>query len=189
MVGAILTQNTAWSNVEKALANLVAHDRLDAGKIIAARHDRLANWLRPSGYFNVKARRLKNFCRWYLTAGGFSVLARMDTAELRLALLSVHGIGPETADDILLYAFERPVFVIDAYTRRLFSRLGLFTGTESYDAMRMAIESALGADVALFNEYHALTVRHAREVCRVRPRCNDCALLRRCPAGTGLAAE
>ena len=98
-------------------------------------------------------------------------------------------VGILLAKDFLLYAFERPVFVIDAYTRRLFSRLGLFTGTESYDAMRMAIESALGADVALFNEYHALTVRHAREVCRVRPRCNDCVLLGRCPAGTGLAAE
>jgi len=189
MVGAILTQNTAWSNVEKAIANLDAHGRLDAAKIVAARHERLANWLRPSGYFNLKARRLKNFCRWYLAAGGFSAIARMGTAELRLALLSVNGIGPETADDILLYAFERPVFVIDAYTRRLFSRLGLCAGTENYDTLRMAIESALGADVALFNEYHALIVHHARAVCRVRPRCSDCVLLRGCPAGADLAAE
>ena len=183
MVGAILTQNTAWTNVEKAIANLVAHDRLAAGKIVAARHDHLANWLRPSGYFNVKATRLKNFCRWYLAAGGFRTLSRMDTAELRLALLSINGVGPETADDILLYAFERPVFVIDAYTRRLFSRLDLFAGTESYDSLRIAIESVLGPDVALFNEYHALIVRHAREVCRVRPRCSRCVLRGRCRTG------
>ena len=102
MVGAILTQNTAWTNVEKAIANLLTHDRLDAGKIVAARKDHLANWLRPSGYFNVKAERLKNFCRWYLENGSFRVLSRMDTAELRAALLSVNGVGPETADDMLL---------------------------------------------------------------------------------------
>ena len=183
MVGAILTQNTAWTNVEKAIANLLAHDRLDAGKIVAARKDHLANWLRPSGYFNVKAERLKNFCRWYLEAGGFRALSRMDTAPLRVALLSVKGVGPETADDMLLYAFERPVFVIDAYTRRLFGRLGLFNGKEDYDTLRVAIESALGPETALFNEYHALIVHHAKEVCRVRPRCGDCVLFDRCPAG------
>ena len=182
MVGAILTQDTAWTNVEKAIANLLAHDRLDAGKIVAARKDHLANWLRPSGYFNVKAERLKNFCRWYLEAGGFRALSRMDTAPLRVALLSVKGVGPETADDMLLYAFERPVFVIDAYTRRLFGRLGLFDGKEDYDTLRVAIESVLGPETALFNEYHALIVHHAKEVCRARPRCGDCVLFDRCPA-------
>ena len=125
MVGAVLTQNTAWTNVEKAIANLVKHDKLSAAGIVAARKDHLANWLRPSGYFNVKAERLKNFCRWYVEAGGFNALSKLDTDTLRDSLLSVNGVGPETADDILLYAFDRPVFVIDAYTRRLFSRLGL----------------------------------------------------------------
>ena len=182
MVGAILTQNTAWINVEKAIANLVSHNRLDAGKIVATRKDHVANWLRPSGYFNVKTERLKNFCRWYLEKGGFRALSRMDTAQLRVALLSVNGVGPETADDMLLYAFERPVFVIDAYTRRLFVRLGLFNGNESYDTMRVDIESILGPETVLFNEYHALIVRHAREVCRVRPRCGNCVLLDRCPS-------
>ena len=182
MVGAILTQNTAWTNVEKAIANLVSHNRLDAGKIVATRKDHLANWLRPSGYFNVKTERLKNFCRWYLEKGGFRALSRMDTAPLRVALLSVNGVGPETADDMLLYAFERPVFVIDAYTRRLFVRLGLFNGNESYDTMRVDIESILGPETVLFNEYHALIVRHAKEVCRVRPRCGNCVLLDRCPS-------
>jgi endonuclease-3 related protein len=183
MVGAILTQNTAWTNVEKAIANLLAHERLDAAKIVAVRHDYLANWLRPSGYFNVKAERLKNFCRWYLDAGGFSSLSRLDTMLLRQELLSVSGVGPETADDMLLYAFERPVFVVDAYTRRLFARLQLCAGNEHYDTIRLAIELALGPDVALFNEFHALIVRHAKEVCRVRPRCSHCVLLGHCPAG------
>jgi endonuclease-3 related protein len=100
---------------------------------------------------------------------------------LRAALLGVKGIGPETADDILLYAFERPVFVIDAYTRRLFARLGLFTGTEDYDTLRLGFERALGPDADLFNEYHALIVRHAKEVCRVKPDCQRCVLATACP--------
>jgi endonuclease-3 related protein len=182
MVGAVLTQNTAWTNVEKAIANLVAHDRLDADRIVAARKDHLANWLRPSGYFNVKAERLKNFCRWYLDAGGYTLLSGLETDELRESLLGVNGVGPETADDILLYAFERPVFVIDAYTRRLLARLGLFAGDEPYDVLRLAIEKALGQDVALFNEYHALIVHHAKQVCRTRPDCKACVLRARCPA-------
>jgi len=180
MVGAVLTQNTAWSNVEKAIANLRARDRLDARRIITARSDHLAGWLRPSGYFNIKAARLKNFCRWYLDSGGHAALSRCDTATLRAALLGVNGIGHETADDILLYAFERPVFVIDAYTRRLFARLGLCAGDEPYDTLRQAIERRLGPDVDLFKEYHALIVRHAKEHCRVRPRCGGCVLGRRC---------
>jgi len=182
MVGAVLTQNTAWSNVEKAIANLVAHDRLTADRIVAARKDHLANWLRPSGYFNIKAERLKNFCRWYLDAVGYESLSGVETDALRQSLLSVNGVGPETADDILLYAFERPVFVIDAYTRRLFARLGLFAGDEPYDAIRLALEKVLGPDTGLFNEYHALIVRHAKEVCRPRPACDTCVLRARCPA-------
>lgn len=182
MVGAVLTQNTAWSNVEKAIANLRERNRLDAQSIVQARHDHLASWLRPSGYFNIKAKRLKNFCRWYLESGGFENLQPLETAALRHGLLSVNGVGHETADDILLYAFERPVFVIDAYTRRLFARLGLFRGDEPYDDLRLAIERELGPDVALYNEYHALIVRHAKEHCRVRPLCGDCVLRTGCPA-------
>ncbi len=186
MVGALLTQNTSWSNVEKAIAGLRARDRLDAGAIVRARHEQLARWLRSSGYFNVKARRLKNFCRWYLAAGGYTALQTLDTRTLRTALLSVNGIGPETADDILLYAFERPVFVIDAYTRRLYARLGLYVGDESYEVLRHATESTLGADVAMLNEFHALIVRHAKEHCRVRPLCPGCVLLERCHAAQGV---
>ena len=114
MVGAMLTQNTSWQNAEKAIANLVAKDKLYPQAIVDARHDQLAGWLRPSGYFNIKAERLKSFCRWYLEAGEHAALVRLATGTLRAALLDVKGIGPETADDMLLYAFERPVFVIDA---------------------------------------------------------------------------
>ena len=182
MVGAVLTQNTAWSNVEKAIANLVADDLLDPVKIIAVRKDYLARRLKPSGYFNIKAGRLRHFCRWYIDAGGYAALEKTPTDDLRQALLSVHGIGPETADDILLYAFSRPVFVIDAYTRRLFSRLGMIAGDEPYEKLRLMIEQALGADAGLFNEYHALIVQHAREICRTRPVCGQCLLNVRCPA-------
>lgn len=186
MVGAVLTQNTAWTNVERALANLIGNAALSPERILTVDESRLADWLRPSGYFNIKAKRLRNFCRWYVDAGKFSMLSRQSTADLRAALLAVNGIGPETADDILLYAFERPVFVIDAYTRRFFARLGLIQGDEGYEQLRVAIEDALGADVALFNEYHALIVIHAKDICRVRPRCELCILRKTCPGRTHL---
>ena len=180
MVGAILTQNTAWTNVEKAIAALKARDRLTPRAILTARRDHLAQWIRPSGYFNIKTERLRQFCRWYLEQGGWDVLRGRDTARLRQELLAVKGIGPETADDMLLYAFERPVFVIDAYTRRIFSRLGLVEETEGYETLRAHFEESLGLDVALFNEYHALIVQHGKEVCRTRPRCSECVLARGC---------
>ena len=181
MVGAVLTQNTAWINVERAIANLINAEALDPARILAVKEAQLADWLRPSGYFNIKARRLRNFCRWYVEAGEYRKLKQWETGTLRHALLAVNGIGPETADDILLYAFERPVFVIDAYTRRLFARLELIAGGEGYETLRHAIERALGPDVQLFNEYHALIVAHAKDVCRVRPRCSNCVLRKGCP--------
>ncbi len=182
MVGAVLTQNTAWTNVEKAIANLRANRALSARVIISTPSRTLAKWLRPSGYFNIKAQRLKAFCTWYLDKGRRA--RHMDTATLRRELLDVHGIGPETADDILLYAYQRPVFVIDAYTRRLFRRLGLIQGDEGYETLRALFETRLArrADrIAVFNEYHALIVRHAKEICRTKPRCEACCLRRRCP--------
>jgi len=111
------------------------------------------------------------------------VLAALPTAELRSRLLAVHGIGPETADDVLLYAFERPVFVIDAYTRRLLKRLGLAAGIEGYEALRAGIENALGPDVPMFNELHALIVHHAKTTCSARPRCGGCCLRGICQEG------
>ncbi len=181
MVGAVLTQNAAWINVERAIANLKRAKALTPERIVAAPHARLARWLKPSGYFNVKAGRLKSLCRWLIAHGGVRALARLDTHDLRAELIAVHGVGPETADDIVLYAFERPVFVIDAYTRRLFARLGFVKGNEGYETLRHFFEHALGPDVPVYNEYHALIVRHAKDVCRVKPRCADCGLARGCP--------
>ncbi len=183
MVGAVLTQNTAWSNVEKAIANLKANDSLSPEAIVAAPREQLAAWLRPSGYFNIKAERLGNYCRWYLAQGGYQSLSALPTEPLRAAVLSVKGVGPETADDILLYAFDRPVFVIDAYTRRIFQRVGLIAGDEPYETLRGLFEQRLAhrsERVALFGEYHALIVNHAKDYCRKRPRCGGCCLQASC---------
>ena len=191
MVGAVLTQNTAWTNVERAIDGLKGADALDAQRLLALPEADLAALIRPAGYFNVKARRLRNFCCWYVDRGGYEGLAALDTAALRAGLLSVNGIGPETADDILLYAFERPVFVIDAYTRRLFGRLGVVDPDAGYEALRERFERGLARArggrrsaglVALFNEYHALIVAQAKAVCRPRPLCGACALAGVCPA-------
>jgi endonuclease III related protein len=186
MVGAVLTQNTAWTNVEKAIAGLKDKGCLDPSAIVAAPIDDLAQCIRPAGYFNVKARCLQGFCAWYLKEGAYDRLSRWKTPALRKALLRVSGIGPETADDILLYAFDRPLFVIDAYTRRLYARLGLapdsgagrgpIRGDEDYETLRAYFETRLGPDAPLYNEYHALIVRHAKQVCRKQPRCRQCCL-------------
>ncbi|NEV62381.1 endonuclease [Thiorhodococcus minor] len=182
MVGAVLTQNTAWTNVELALERLRDNCALDAEAILAIPAERLAEALRPVGYFNVKARRLSAFCEHYIAAGGFEGLSALETDVLRHSLLGVNGVGPETADDMLLYAFERPVFVVDAYTRRIFSRLGLLDGGEGYEEIRAAFEMALAPDVPLYNEYHALVVRHGKDVCKTRPGCAECVLRACCPA-------
>lgn len=185
MVGAVLTQNTAWVNVERGLDRLTARlggsPGLGPAQILALPEQELAECLRPVGYFNVKAKRLRSFCAQYLDAGGLDGLRRLDTHALRHRLLAIHGVGPETADDMVLYAFGRPVFVVDAYTRRLGGRLRLLDGEAGYETIRHAFEQALGPDVPLFNEYHALIVRHAKDVCRSKPRCEACCLRRSCP--------
>jgi endonuclease-3 related protein len=180
MVGAVLTQNTAWRNVERALGNLKDARALSPRAIVGAHPRRLAAWLRPSGYYNVKARRLRALCWMILQRGGIARLGRMPTPQLREALLEVHGVGPETADDILLYAFDRPVFVIDAYTRRIFTRLGVIGGDERYEALRRVFEEDIGPSVPVFKRYHGLIVTHAKDVCRVRPRCEHCVLAQGC---------
>ncbi len=182
MVGAVLTQNTAWTNVEKAIASLKRARALTPEAVVQAPHKKLAGWLRPSGYFNIKARRLTSMCRWLLGHGGVKQLARLSTHDLRNALIAVHGIGPETADDIVLYAFNRPVFVIDAYTRRIFSRLGLIKGDEGYETLRHLFEASFRPDVPLFNEYHALIVKHGKDICRKKPLCAVCCLAGACPS-------
>lgn len=180
MVGAVLTQNTAWINVEKAIVNLKQAKLLSPQAIVRTPPKRLASLIRPSGYFNVKAKRLRALCRWVVDRGGVKRVGGIPTEELRPALLAVHGIGPETADDILLYAFQRPVFVVDAYTRRVFTRLGLIAGTEGYESLRGNFETALDKHVTLYNEYHALIVRHGKETCRKKPLCHVCCLAKVC---------
>ncbi len=176
MVGAVLTQNTAWTNVEKAIARLKAAKVLSPEAIVSLEPAGLAELIRPSGYFNVKARRLQSLCHFLLESGGETELQRLPTDELRVLLLAVHGVGPETADDILLYAFNRPVFVVDAYTRRIATRVGLLQGNEDYETVRASFEQGLGADAQLFNELHALIVLHAKQHCRKAPECGGCPL-------------
>jgi len=184
MVGAVLTQNTAWSNVERAIDRLRAAGALNPASILALPDAELAECIRPAGYYNVKARRLKALCDFLHAAAVLDAPERLRAlaplSQLRRRLLLVHGIGEETADSILLYALELPVFVIDAYTRRLFSRLGEISGTESYAELQAGFERTLPADHRLFNEYHALIVRHAKEACRARPLCAHCPLRESC---------
>jgi len=183
LVGAILTQGTAWHNVEQAIAALRRARLLSARGLVDASAPALAECLRPSGYFNVKARRLHGLARWYLDAGGYRRLARHATARLRAMLLEVHGVGPETADDILLYVFQRPVFVIDAYTRRLFARLELAPADARYEDLQRWLQETLHAEVQVYNEFHALIVRHAKVACRRKPVCGGCRLRARCAVG------
>ncbi len=182
MVGAILTQNTAWTNVERAIARLESRACLIPQAILDAPLSELTECLKPSGYFNLKAQRLRNYCQWYINAGELPCLSCIDTDALRKQLLMVNGIGPETADAILLYAFERPVFVIDAYTRRIFSRLKLLAGDAPYEVLQDQFETGLQTDVAVFNEYHALIVCHAKDACKKCPGCIDCCLSYICPS-------
>ena len=178
MVGAILTQNTAWTNVEKAIAALQAEGLLSPPALAAADPDLLRRCIRPSGYYNQKAERLALFVRWLLDEwrGNLDVLRRADTADLRQRLLALKGIGPETADSILLYALDHPAFVIDAYTRRIFSRLGLTAPDASYDELQEWFVSRLPADRALYNELHAQIVFLGKDFCRKEPRCEACPL-------------
>jgi endonuclease-3 related protein len=178
IVGAILTQNTNWSNVEKAIANLKKARVLSPEKLHRLDTGKLAELIRPAGYYNIKAKRLKNFLGWLSEnyAGKLENLGNIPTAELRQQLLSVKGIGPETADSILLYALNRPVFVVDAYTARIASRHRLIDEGADYGEIQELFESNLTADVALFNEYHALLVRLGKDFCRPAPRCDGCPL-------------
>jgi endonuclease III related protein len=187
-VGAILTQNTNWGNVEKAIANLRREGALSVETLRELPRERLAELIRPAGFFNVKTDRLTAFIDWLQERYG-GILERMfagDWGELREELLRVKGIGRETADSILLYAGQKPTFVVDAYTVRLFSRLGLVAGKAGYEEVRALFMANLPGDVALFNEYHALIVQHGKEHCRSKPRCPGCSLHLLCRCGRGL---
>jgi len=181
-VGAILVQNTSWRNVEKALDVLRARGLLGFTALSRLDADEIAPLVRSSGAFRVKARRLRAFLD-FLGArfgGRVEAMRSQPAAELRSALLAVHGVGRETADSIALYAAGRPLFVIDAYTRRILARLGLAGGDEPYDALQALFHRGLPRDPALYNDYHAQLVRLGKDVCRPRPLCDQCPLVAVC---------
>lgn len=179
-VGAILTQNTAWTHVEKAISNLKKAKKLSFAALRRIPVQKLAQMIRPAGYFNIKADRLRCFmdflereCR-----GDLLKLKRQTMPGLREKLLAVKGIGPETADSILLYALDKTSFVIDAYTRRIFSRHGLAKDDESYERWQKILVEALPEDKDLYNDFHAQIVRTAKVYCRKVPHCEKCPLQR-----------
>ena len=178
IVGAILTQSAAWGNVEKAIANLKAAGALSPGALRRLSLAKLAKLIHPCGYYNAKALKLKSFALWLGNHynNDLDRLFALNTDDLRQQLLAVHGIGQETADSVILYAAGKPLFVIDAYTRRIISRLGLAPEKDSYDAYQTFFMEHLPPDVQLFNEYHALLVCQGKNVCRRRPLCRECCL-------------
>ena len=178
IVGAVLTQNTAWHNVALAIANLKREGFLDPKLLLHAEPGRVKTLIGPAGYYNVKYERLVNLLR-YLDGYGMDLakLRSLPLSQVREELLEVNGVGPETADSILLYALQRPVFVVDAFTRRLFSRLGLGWMEEApYDEVQQFFMEALSPDLALYNEFHALIVVHSKDTCKKKPRCVACCL-------------
>jgi len=190
IVGAILTQSTACGNVERAVANLRSARALTPSAILRIPTPRLAALVRPSGYFRQKAKKLKAFVRFLQTEYGGS-LKRMfltPTSKLREELLSVHGIGPETADSILLYAGNHPVFVVDAYTHRILGRHGITGGKPDYEKVRALIETSIPRESQLFNEFHALIVNTGKNWCRKSaPRCDECPLRPLLPENSALS--
>ena len=182
MVGAVLTQNTAWTNVERAIANLKASGAFEPEALLRMPDRELAALIRPAGYYNVKARRLKALLEYFVTRYRADP-ARMRAeppAMLRRELLSVNGVGPETADSILLYALGQPRFVVDAYTRRIFSRLGMVDADIDYHSLQRRFMDALPEDPTIYNEYHALIVTLGKESCRPQPKCGRCPLREMC---------
>ena len=177
-MGAILTQNAAWRNAERAIARLRAAGALDLRAVLALPPARLATLLRPSGTFRLKARRLRAFARHVAVrhGGRLSRLLALPLSTLRAELREIAGIGPETADAIALYAAGRPIFVVDAYARRILARHRLVAPDADYATIQTLLMTHLPHDPALFNEYHALLVRVGKEHCGARPRCEGCPL-------------
>jgi len=178
MVGAILTQSAAWRNAQKAISNLKAAGVLSPRAINQLSVSELAQIIRPCGYYNAKATKLKALVEWLRSqySNDINGLIPVDTETLRQQLLSIHGIGPETADSILLYAAGKPAFVVDAYTRRVIDRVGIQPQVKSYNGYQRLFIDNLEVDEGLFNEYHALLVKLAKEACRKKPLCRQCCL-------------
>lgn len=181
IIGAILTQNTNWQNVEKAIASLKERDMLDCESIATSNLVQLGDIIRSSGSYMQKAHYLQQFSLFYYSNGKHKGLMKWPLSSLRSQLLAVHGIGPETADSILLYALDKPVFVIDAYTKRLFIRLGHFNHSLGYDSIQHYFQQRLPESLPLFQEFHALIVEHAKRYCKTKPLCEQCLLFDCCP--------
>ncbi|MBU1976162.1 MAG: endonuclease [Nanoarchaeota archaeon] len=179
MLGAILTQNTNWKNVEKAIENLSKNNLINQEKLQQIPQNALAEFIRSAGYYNQKAKSIKNQIH-FLEDNPIEDLKSKKLEDLRKILLDIKGIGPETADSILLYAFQKPSFVVDAYTKRIFSRIGIIIADDSYDQVKQAFETGLKQDVTLFKEYHALIVEHGKNVCKTHPTCETCILAHDC---------
>ncbi len=179
MVGAILTQNTSWLNVEKAILNLHEEKVLSVDKLKNIKKEKLAKLIKSSGYHNQKAERLILLAK-FLDKNPISILFKLKKEKLREKLLELKGVGPETADSIILYAAKKPSFVVDAYTKRIFSRIGLVDKHADYNEVQGFFEKNLEKDQKLFNEYHALIVEHAKQYCRTKPDCERCIIRKEC---------
>lgn len=178
MIGAVLTQNTNWSNVERAVKNLRRENLINIEKLVKIDQSALAELIRPAGYFNIKAKRLRSLIDfvWREYEGDLDRFFNLPIDQLRENLLSVNGVGRETADDIVLYAAGKPTFVVDAYTYRIMVRHRLIAEDDDYEAIKEMFETHLPTDVALFNEYHALLVATGKNFCRKLARCEGCPL-------------
>ncbi|MFH0839511.1 MAG: endonuclease III domain-containing protein [Candidatus Omnitrophota bacterium] len=176
IVGAILTQNTSWKNVEKAIRSLAGAKLLNPRSMEKSGKKRIASLIRPSGYYNIKAERLKNFIDFLFSKydGSLRKMFSRDMQTLRAELLEVKGLGPETADSILLYAGEKPVFVVDAYTKRILSRHKVISIMDTYEKVQRLFMENIRPDARIFNEYHALLVRLAKDACNKKPKCSKC---------------
>ncbi|WP_106498006.1 endonuclease III domain-containing protein [Lentibacillus sp. Marseille-P4043] len=178
LIGSILVQNTNWRNANKALQKLKPY--MDPELIDQLSAEELAQLIRSSGFFNIKAKRIKAFIGWFKNYHyDIDKIKKIDRWELRNELLNINGIGRETADVMLLYGFDKPIFVADAYARRIFYRMGYDMQT-SYDGFRQQIEKDFPDDLQLYNEFHALLVEHAKQFCRVKPICETCPLANNC---------
>jgi endonuclease III related protein len=178
LIGAILVQNTNWNNVEKALIRL--RPVLHPEKIASLKTDELAALIRPSGYYNVKAKRIKAFLAWFKKYDyNIENIKQLSLVDLRKQLLNIRGVGKETADCMLVYAFEKPIFIVDTYARRLFKRIGLQM-PDDYDDFRTQVEASLPDNPKLYNEYHALIVEHGKVHCKRKPICYECPLFHVC---------
>lgn len=178
IIGAILTQNTAWTNVEKAISNLKEQNLLFPDKLYTISTEKIAVLIKPSGYYNQKAKKITSFMTYFNEKYRLDInnMKSETTETLRNQLLDIFGIGAETADSILLYALSRPVFVVDAYTRRIFSRHNILDKNNSYENIRAFFETHLEKNINLYSEYHALIVSLGKDYCKPTPKCENCPL-------------